>query len=554
MEFTKQLPDTTDFGELIDNNCIYVDKTAIINQFASKKGPFFISRPRRFGKSTLINTLHELFAHGLEKFKGLKIEPLWKDKTYKVLHLDFSVFKETPSIGSFNNDFMDSLRFSLERAGIEPTKEKVDFPAKLLEKSIENEDERAVVLLVDEYDAPLTAVLNDSNEFEDRRKILSNFYMTVKSFQVKFRFIFITGVTYYSHTSIFSAFNHLTDLTLDSDYGALLGYTSDELESYFSEYIDNAVETLNRKFPTERYTHEKVVEELKRNYDGYSFDEDCMHHVYNPWSILNFLKSPHRGFIPYWVSSGGSTPTFLVNYLKQGLKKYNSNELQSLLSIDSTVNKDTDSLYPSIENIANIDLFAILYQAGYFCIKTAEDGYFKVGIPNLEVKKAYSNLLLNQLTRTQDTKLRFIEPFKEVLASGNLDKIKELFNTFINEFSYETVKNFNEACFRDVLKLAMLTFNVTASTEVMGSCGRADITAEAGKYLYVFELKVTDNSKDIDTKLTDAKAQIIKNKYARRLTDKTVVPVALVLENNSKSREKTDTPVCEIVALEKVEG
>ena len=554
MEFTKQLPDTTDFGELIDNNCIYVDKTAIINQFASKKGPFFISRPRRFGKSTLINTLHELFAHGLEKFKGLKIEPLWKDKTYKVLHLDFSVFKETPSIGSFNNDFMDSLRFSLERAGIEPTKEKVDFPAKLLEKSIENEDERAVVLLVDEYDAPLTAVLNDSNEFEDRRKILSNFYFTVKSFQVKFRFIFITGVTYYSHTSIFSAFNHLTDLTLDSDYGALLGYTSDELESYFSEYIDNAVETLNRKFPTERYTHEKVVEELKRNYDGYSFDEDCMHHVYNPWSILNFLKSPHRGFIPYWVSSGGSTPTFLVNYLKQGLKKYNSNELQSLLGIDSTVNKDTDSLYPSIENISNIDLFAILYQAGYFCIKSAFDGYFKVGIPNLEVKKAYSNLVLNQLTKSQDSKLRFIEPFKEVLASGNLDKIKELFNTLINEFSYETVKKFNEACFRDVLKLAMLTFNVSASTEVMGACGRADITAEAGKYLYVFELKVTDNSKDIDTKLTEVKEQIIKNKYARRLTDKTVVPVALVLENNSKSREKTDTPVCEIVALEKVEG
>ena len=554
MEFTKQLPDTTDFGELIDNNCIYVDKTAIINQFASKKGPFFISRPRRFGKSTLINTLHELFAHGIEKFKGLVIEPLWKDKTYKVLHLDFSLFKETPSNGSFNKDFMDSLRFSLQRAGIEPTKEKVDFPAKLLEKSIENEDERAVVLLVDEYDAPLTAVLNDSSEFEDRRKILFNFYMTVKSFQVKFRFILITGVTYYSHTSIYSAFNHLTDLTLDSDYGALLGYTSDELESYFSEYIDNAVETLNKKFPTERYTHEKVVEELKRNYDGYSFDEDCMHHVYNPWSILNFLKSPHRGFIPYWVSSGGSTPTFLVNYLKQGLKKYNSNELQSLLGIDSTVNKDTDSLYPSIENISNIDLFAILYQAGYFCIKSAFDGYFKVGIPNLEVKKAYSNLVLNQLTKSQDSKLRFIEPFKEVLASGNLDKIKELFNTLINEFSYETVKKFNEACFRDVLKLAMLTFNVTAATEVMGACGRADITAEAGKYLYVFELKVTDNSKDIATKLTEAKEQIIKNKYTRRLTDKTVVPVALVLENNSKSREKSDIPVCEIVALEKVEG
>ena len=553
MKFTKLLPNSCNFRDLIDNNRVYVDKTALICQIAKdEKGPYFISRPRRFGKSTLINTFHELFAHGTERFKGLEIEPLWKDKTYKVIHLDFSTFREVPSNSSFNKEFMDAFKLSLEEAGIEPTKENIDSPAKLLKKTLDTESE--VVLLVDEYDAPLTAVLNVSNEFEDRRKILSNFYLTVKSCDGKFRFIFITGVTYYLHTSIFSAFNNLKDLTLDLRYGALLGYTSEELEKYFSEYIDNVVVTLNKKFPTERYTHEKVVEELKRNYDGYSFDEDCMHHVYNPWSILNFLKSPHRGFIPYWVSSGGSTPTFLVNYLKQGLKKYNSNELQSLLGIDSTVNKDTDSLYPSIENISNIDLFAILYQAGYFCIKSAFDGYFKVGIPNLEVKKAYSNLVLNQLTKSQDSKLRFIEPFKEVLASGNLDKIKELFNTLINEFSYETVKKFNEACFRDVLKLAMLTFNVSASTEVMGACGRADITAEAGKYLYVFELKVTDNSKDIDTKLTEAKDQIIKNKYARRLTDKTVVPVALVLENNAKSREKTDTPVCEIVALEKVEG
>ena len=554
MKFTKQLPDTTDFGELIDNNCIYVDKTAIINQFASKKGPFFISRPRRFGKSTLINTLHELFSHGLEKFKGLKIEPLWKDKTYKVLHLDFSSYNFLSEI-NFNDYFYEDLKQEFLSIGLKVNDSTLDtkIPALLFDNVLKNNpSDQKIVLLIDEYDTPLSAVLNNEKEFIARRDILYSFYSKLKQYQGRFRFIFITGVTYYSHTSIFSAFNHLTDLTLDSDYGALLGYTSDELESYFSEYIDNAVETLNRKFPTERYTHEKVVEELKRNYDGYSFDEDCMHHVYNPWSILNFLKSPHRGFIPYWVSSGGSTPTFLVNYLKQKLKKYNADELQSLLGIDSTVNKDTDSLYPSIENISNIDLFAILYQAGYFCIKTAEDGYFKVGIPNLEVKKAYSNLLLNQLTRTQDTKLRFIEPFKEVLASGNLDKIKELFNTLINEFSYETVKKFNEACFRDVLKLAMLTFNVSASTEVMGSCGRADITAEAGDYLYVFELKVTDNSKDIATKLSEAKDQIIKNKYARRLTDKTVIPVALVLENNSKSRDKSDTPVCEIVALEKV--
>ena len=553
MKFTKLLPNSCNFRDLIDNNRVYVDKTALICQIAKdEKGPYFISRPRRFGKSTLINTFHELFAHGTERFKGLEIEPLWKDKTYKVIHLDFSTFREVPSNSSFNKEFMDAFKLSLEEAGIEPTKENIDSPANLLKKTLDTESE--VVLLVDEYDAPLTAVLNDSNEFEDRRKILSNFYLTVKSCDGKFRFIFITGVTYYSHTSIFSAFNNLKDLTLDLRYGALLGYTSEELELYFGEYIDNAVEVLNKKYHTERYTHDLVVSELKRNYDGYSFDEEGLNHVYNPWSIVNFFDAPVRGFIPYWVVSGGSTPTFLVNYLKQGLEKYNTDDLQSLLNIDSTVNSAAEYLYPKIENMANLDLFAILYQAGYFCIKAVVDDIFKVGIPNLEVKKAYSNIVLNELTKTKEAKLKYVEPFKEVLASGNLDKIKELFNTFINEFSYETVKNFNEACFRDVLKLAMLTFNVSASTEVMGACGRADITAEAGKYLYVFELKVTDNSKDIDTKLTEAKDQIIKNKYARRLTDKTVIPVALVLENNSKSREKTDTPVCEIVALEKVEG
>ena len=551
MKFTKLLPNSCNFRDLIDNNRVYVDKTALICQIAKdEKGPYFISRPRRFGKSTLINTFHELFAHGTERFKGLEIEPLWKDKTYKVIHLDFSTFREVPSNSSFNKEFMDAFKLSLEEAGIEPTKENIDSPANLLKKTLDTESE--VVLLVDEYDAPLTAVLNDSNEFEDRRKILSNFYLTVKSCGGKFRFIFITGVTYYSHTSIFTAFNNLKDLTLDLRYGALLGYTSEELELYFGEYIDNAVEVLNKKYHTERYTHDLVVSELKRNYDGYSFDEEALNHVYNPWSIVNFFDAPVRGFIPYWVVSGGSTPTFLVNYLKQGLEKYNTDDLQSLLNIDSTVNSAAEYLYPKIENMANLDLFAILYQAGYFCIKAVVDDIFKVGIPNLEVKKAYSNIVLNELTKTKEAKLKYVEPFKDVLASGNLDKIKELFNTFINEFSYETVKNFNEACFRDVLKLAMLTFNVTASTEVMGACGRADITAEAGDYLYVFELKVTDNSKDIATKLSEAKEQIIKNKYTRRLTDKTVVPVALVLENNSKSREKTDIPVCEIVALEKV--
>lgn len=157
------------------------------------------------------------------------------------------------------------------------------------------------------------------------------------------------------------------------------------------------------------------------------------------------------------------------------------------------------------------------------------------------------------LTTKKDAKIRHTIPFYEALSSGDVNNIKEIFNTFLNELSNELVAIFNEACFKDVLKIAMLTFNVTASTEVMGDRGRADITAEAGDYLYFFELKVTNNSNDIDAKLNVAKAQII-NKYERSLTDKTVIPVALVVKNNYKIREKSDTPVCEIVALEKVDN
>ena len=188
-----------------------------------------------------------------------------------------------------------------------------------------------------------------------------------------------------------------------------------------------------------------------------------------------------------------------------------------MLQIDSTVNKVSSKLYPAIDNIANIDLFAILYQAGYFCIKGVNRKIFQIGIPNLEVKQAYSEIMLRLLTNNNDVQEKFTTSLYDVLCENNLDKLKDTLNCFINELSYENVKNFNEACFRDVLKLAMLTFNVTASTEVMGACGRADITAEAGDYLYVFELKVTDNSKDIDTKLNDAntnhKEQVRKTSY-----------------------------------------
>ena len=235
MKFTKILPNYTSFSKLIETNSIDVDKTGLIADFAKGHGPFFISRPRRFGKSTLINTLHELFAHGLEKFKGLEIEPLWDDKTYKVLHLDFSSYNFLSEF-NFNDYFYADLKQKFIELGLSIDESNISLktPALLVDNAFKNNNSgEEIVLLVDEYDTPLSAVLNNEKEFLARRDILHSFYSKVKEYQGRFRFIFITGVTYYSHTSIFSAFNNLTDLTLASECGALLGYTTEELEKYF---------------------------------------------------------------------------------------------------------------------------------------------------------------------------------------------------------------------------------------------------------------------------------------------------------------------------------
>ena len=256
------------------------------------------------------------------------------------------------------------------------------------------------VLLIDEYDAPLTAVMGDKEEFEKRRKVLSNSFSTIKAYSGKFRFIFITGVTRYSNTSIFSAFNNIKDISFNPAYGALVGYTQEELEHYFKDYIEYAAKALNRKEKTCKYTYELILDELKNNYDGYSFDEDNEWHVYNPWSILNFLSEPQRGFKPYWLDTGGAKPSLLVNYLNTFIdKKVKKTELIDYLNLEFVKRTNTAALSPTLTGIEdkNFPFFAILYQAGYFTIKKTEPDFLFVGLPNQEVKKVqnFANRILH---------------------------------------------------------------------------------------------------------------------------------------------------------------
>ena len=547
----------TYFSDFIENQLIYVDKTDLIAQLAKFRTPIFLSRPRRFGKSTLVNTFEELFSHGLEKFKGLKIETqnLWQDKTYEVIHLDLSSIKGNRKIRSFESKFLKHLNTKFKT-----TKLKIDNDQDViasLNETLENVADRSLVLLIDEYDSPLTAVIGDKEEFVDRRELLSDFFSSIKTYSGKFRFIFITGVTRYSHTAIFSGFNNLKDISFDPDFGTIVGYTQEELEFYFKDYLENAANILNQVNNTTQNSYASILKDLKDNYDGYSFDEKCKTHVYNPWSILNFLTSPQNNFKRYWVDSGGSQPSLLVNYLNTASEEVlTQTKFEDFLNLDLTISTTINGLSPKISSLndPNFPFLAILYQAGYFTIKEARETGFDIGIPNQEIKEAFAEIILEALAhKTID---EFSKTFKKVLVEHlnhkDLPKLAELFNTMVNTFTYATINRFNEATFTELLNYTALILKVLSSTEIPCAHGRADLSLEVNNYFYVFEIKVATCEEEISQKLQEAKAQIIDKKYDRVLKDKEIIVLALVFINQKQDEDKGLKVLHEVAALEEV--
>ena len=553
IDITKLPLSVTSFSDFVAKSRIYVDKTDLIANLARFDAPIFLSRPRRFGKSTLVSTFHELFSNGLEKFKDLKIgtEGLWNDKTYKVIHLDLSLIKENTQ-KSFEEALLTQLKIACEATN-DNLKPVLYSAATYLQLFLKHNTDNQYVLLVDEYDAPLTAAMADKEEFEKRRSVLSEFFLTVKSYSSKFRFIFITGVTRYSNTSIFSAFNNIKDISFNPTYGAIVGYTQEELEHYFGDYIKNAAVALNEKEKTDKYTYEIILNELKNNYDGYSFDEECEHHVYNPWSILNFLSEPQRGFKPYWLETGGAKPSLLVNYLNTFInKKIQKTELVDYLDLDFTTATSTAELSPSISSIEDEDFpfFAILYQAGYFTIKDTGFNYLEVGLPNLEVKKAFAEIILNKLTSKTAAQISafYGKKVKAALDANDFKVLKEEFNKILNEFSYEIVSAFKEYAFRDVYKVILQLIGYNTYTEYQTALGRSDLCFEDDDRLYICEFKVIGKADDAKVKIEEVKQQIKNKKYSTRLTVKEVVTLVVVIVNQNKDDEHE--PMREVVAIE----
>ena len=387
-----------DFEKLITEGRIYVDKSDLIYSLAiNNSQPIFLSRPRRFGKSLLVSTFEYLFKQRLDLFKGLKIENLWKDQcTYKVIHLDFANAKANNQT-EFNEVFCELLSNEFNKNGLKVDIPKSNSPRNLYFKFINECQKNEVVLLIDEYDAPLTNLMDDKNEFEKIRKDLSYFYDCVKANSEKLRFLFITGVTRYSNTSIFSAFNDLYDISLNSNYGSLLGYTDTEIDTYFGDYLKEFALQLNTSY-------EDVKTNLKENYDGYCFEETASVHVYNTWSVISFINGFNKDSLPYkpYWSTSGAYSSLVMNFIKDisnlnQVKQHSFNLLQNLNSLDNGIVLRFEQLNKA-SNPIKMDPRVLMYQAGYLTIKESLPGGAKFGIPNLELQKyLYTNFYENEL-------------------------------------------------------------------------------------------------------------------------------------------------------------
>ena len=516
----------TSFEEIRRGNAIYVDKTGIIGSFLTSRAPVFISRPRRFGKSLLCSTLHSFFTHGIEYFKGLELERWWHEQPENikkdlsgntVLHLDFSQMKYD-DVQIFKSSFRLQLALQLSQAAPE-FKINDSLPAEdLLLIFLSAQTPGSVVLLIDEYDAPVSHFLDKPHELWQVRNTLDNFYRMLKGQAEKLRFFFLTGVSRVTKIGVFSGFNNVEDLTLDGAYATLLGYTSEELHRYFDPHIRQAAEVLHQ-------TPEEIYAGLKENYDGFRFTYESEATLHNPWSVLNFLKKPHRGFVNYWYESGGLSTSQNVFFARRSslnteemakLTKCSSSDLNGgmVLNIDDKTQTITPDYDPTL----------MLCQAGYLTIKEStynpnfEDHTMMLGPSNNEVLKSLRRSLRDLVDKGLSTELRGeVKNIKETLLSGDLKKLSHIFECYLNSWTYDNKTLTSENACRGLITTWLQAAGFDAIAEAHSAGGRCDIllTIPEAQLRYAFEFKVQHQGENPDKRLEDALKQLVENDYGQ---------------------------------------
>jgi len=472
MDLNRKLPlGIQDFEYLRENNFLYVDKTIFLHYLVNLGKPYFLGRPRRFGKSLFLSTLKAFFLGKKELFKGLKIYDLETDWVeYPVIYLDFSktFFEDMQSLYNVLDKLLSVYENELNITKISP-----EYSIRLENIIVEfkKKTQKNAVVLVDEYDKPLLDTIDNIEINAKIRNTLKGFYGILKGNDTNLRFLFLTGVTKFSKVSVFSDLNHLTDISLNDNFAEICGITESELKENFKPEIKALAEKQN-------LTYEETLAALKKHYDGYHFSPHSVG-IYNPFSLLNTLYS--KDFLNYWFKS--ATPTFLIKLLKT--KNFNLLNFKDdfRIYVDSIDDYRTDN-----ESVA-----PLLYQSGYLTIKGYDEEVndYILGFPNEEVKYGFINELMPAympiVLHTSDFDIRnFIKDIKENKIEAFMLRLKAFFGKIPYDLNNKTEKHF-----QTIFWLFFELLGQFVEAEVNSAIGRADAVVKTNTHIYVFEFKIS---------------------------------------------------------------
>ena len=522
--------DTNDFPRLRRENCIYVDKTEYVHRLVSQPGSrlFFMSRPRRFGKSLTLSVLKALFSGRRELFDGLfiaeKTDWNWNE-TYPIIHFEFNDVTTT-SLEAFEKNLANHVRARLEDAGYSydgALSAHENFGNAIQSLSAKNGG-KGVVILIDEYDAPVGHCLDDISKAEAVRDRLSDVYSQMKNRTGDIRFLLMTGISKFTRLSVFSALSNLVDVTQDKEYATMFGYTEEELTANFEEHLREHAKIMGKMYEDYRV-------EMKRWYNGFRFSTEVDTTVYNPVSVALTLKKKEQSFKATWATTG--RPSMLMNYLKR----------EDLLSINYEKVEEVSGEAFDVAELRNLTALALLYQSGYLTIKgyDIDVGDYTLGVPDEEVRRDLSTLVAGVAA---DKDMAWAANLGKSLLRFNWPRVsvglKSLFAHLpygpreddVQEFSYERV-----------LYALLASQGIEVVSEDRQSNGRADIVAKHKRGIYIFELKV-------DEPVDKAFAQIREKKYAEPyLADGR--PIWLIgLSFDSKTRHLVDFAAVQYVGKE----
>lgn len=510
----------TNFRDLRSEGLIYVDKSDLVVDVVENYSYVFLARPRRFGKSLLTSTFAEFFRSGNDALIGLKAEGRWPDRTYPVVELDFSDFAAFENPDEFHQKFRKHIKDRLDAAGI-PIPDMPEATGPELWRAALSKLQDRVVVLIDEYDAPLSLHLHEKKLFSCAHTAIADFFFKTKPLGSKLRFLFVTGIMRFRNAELFSGFNIINDISFNPRYGAIVGYTEAEVKKNFGEYIAYAAQELE-------CTMDDLLHRMRRMYDGYCFDSKMSCHLYSPWSVLQFFSRPYDGLEDYWLESGG-TSSMLNNYLKLhgGLTPHD------LQYFDKTV-ETTFSQLKSPNSLQSLELPFLLMHTGYLTIKAITENVVSLGLPNEEVRRAFAAIYSSSLWKTTVENGLTMQNFKNSIIECNPARIESSLNNIFKTLDAKTFPLDDEATVQALVQVFCLGGDVESRVEVHSYKGRSDLEFSIGGVDVVIEFKYAASSRQVKGRMREALEQIVARDYGQRREGRTLLRLGAVYAEDER--------------------